>query len=90
MGVKVSFLNEMPTEAQSQVKALIPRDALREVDGKTIVFVVKEGKLEKRVVTTGNLTGSEVGILAGIIPGEQLVIKGPPSMKDGQAVKIKT
>ena len=89
MGVKVAFLNEAPSESQSQVKALIPKEALREVEGRKIVFVVKNDRLEQRVVTPGNLSGDEIGILAGIMPGEQLVVKGPNSMKDGQKVKIK-
>jgi RND family efflux transporter MFP subunit len=89
MGVKVTFLSEARSESQSQVKALIPRDALRETEGRNIVFVVKNGRLEQRVVTPGNLSGDEIEILAGITPGEQLVVQGPSSMKDGQKVKVK-
>lgn len=88
MGIKVFFLSESSKEKNSQVQALIPKDALRETNGKKSVFVVKDGKLQNRFVTIGHITESNVEILNGIFPGEQLVISGPSQLKEGQKVKV--
>lgn len=88
MGVKVSFLSKKMTEKQSDVKALIPREALYESDGKTIVFVLKDGKIEKRAVKAGYENGTDVEIIAGIVPGEQLVLDPSKTLKEGQKVKV--
>jgi len=94
MGVKVAFLSgEQPgskaSGKASPVKGLIPRGALREADGKKVVFLVREGKVERRVVTLGAERGNDVEVLAGVAEGDTLVVKGPENLRDGQAVEIK-
>lgn len=92
MGVKVAFLNEEPAGAKSKgpaAKALIPRAAVRNENGNSIVYVVKEGKLERRAVSLGGDRGSNVEVLAGVTPGDTLVVRGPETLREGQAVEIK-
>jgi len=68
---------------------LIPQDAVREENGKKIVFNVKEGRLERRAVTIGGTRGSDAVILAGISAGDTVIVKGPANLHDGEAVEIK-
>jgi RND family efflux transporter MFP subunit len=91
MGVKVTFLGDEPVEKKGAVApaALIPPDAVRTEDGKKIVFLVKDGHVERRAVTTGNTRGTDLEILAGLSPGDSVVVKGPANLRDGQAVEIK-
>ena len=91
MGVKVTFLGEAPVEKKGEVApaALIPSDAVRDENGKKIVFIVKGGHLERRAVTTGGTRGTDLEILAGLNPGDSVVVKGPANLRDGQAVEIK-
>jgi RND family efflux transporter MFP subunit len=94
MGVKVAFLGDepSPTGASDGVatpKALIPSSAVRQEGGKPIVFLVRDGKLERRAVTLGSQRGDDVQVLAGVNDGDPLVIKGPASLRDGQAVEVK-
>ena len=91
MGVKVTFLGEAPVEHKGEVApaALIPPDAVRDDGGKKIVFIVKDGHLERRAVTTGGTRGTDVEILAGLNAGDSVVVKGPANLRDGQAVEIK-
>src|ERR1700722_12269833 len=91
MGVKVTFLGEAPVEKKGETApaALIPPDAVRDDNGKKIVFIVKDGHLERRAVTTGGTRGTDLEILAGLNAGDPVVVKGPANLRDGQAVEIK-
>ena len=89
MGVKVSFLAGERPEGQPQVRALAPRDAVRDIGGQPVAFVIRDGRLERRAVSLGNNLGAEVEVTAGLSPGEQVVVKGPERRRDGQRVKVK-
>jgi HlyD family secretion protein len=94
MGVKVAFLgDEQPRAAAGSAaaapKALIPNSAVRQQDGKANVFLVRDGKVERRAVTLGSQRGDDVEVLAGLSEGDTLVAKVPENLRDGQAVAIK-
>ncbi len=93
MGIKVAFLSEerpgLNSGKANSVKALIPRGAVREADGKKIVFVVRDGKLERRAVSLGAERGGDIEVLAGVSAGDAVVMKGPENLREGQAVETK-
>ena len=69
--------------------ALVPPGAVRNEDGKKVVFLVKDGHAERRAVTTGGTRGTDLEILAGLAAGDVVVVKGPANLRDGQTVEIK-
>ena len=89
MGVKVAFLGEERRSDQPQVQALVPREAVREVQGKQVVFAYRDGTLERRAVSVGSARGSDLEIIAGLSPGDQVVVRGPEGLHDGERVKVK-
>lgn len=91
MGVKVAFLDDAPAAKgrASEAKALIPKTAVREDAGKSVVFIVKEQKLERRAVSLGAERGGDVEVMAGISPGDMLVVRGGDKLREGQAVEVK-
>ena len=89
MGVKVSFLSSEETPGNTDVRSLIPRQAVRDVDGKQAVFQFKEGKLTMRPVKLGQTRGNEIEVLEGIAAGDQVVVNGPERLEDGQRAEIK-
>ena len=93
MGVKVAFLeDEAPKkkDPNAQVaKAVIPQGAVRKEGNSQYVLMVKNGLLERRGVTLGTERGTDVDVIAGVNPGDMLVVKGPETLKDGQGVEIK-
>ncbi|HEY6307992.1 MAG TPA: efflux RND transporter periplasmic adaptor subunit [Candidatus Angelobacter sp.] len=91
MGVKVAFLDDAPVAKgrATDAKALIPRTAVRDDAGKSVVFVVKQQKLERRAVSLGAERGSDVEVIAGISPGDMLVVHGGEGLREGQAVEVK-
>ena len=92
MGVKVAFLNDEPARPQgksSDARAVVPQSAVHNDGGNRFVFLVHDSKLERRAVTLGGERGSDIEVMAGVSPGETLVIKGAGSLREGQAVAIK-
>jgi RND family efflux transporter MFP subunit len=91
MGVKVSFLSDLPakTGKTSDAKAIVPHSAVRNEGGRQVVLIVQDGKLERRAVTLGTERGSDVEVMAGVVPGDKLVVKGADTLHEGQAVEIK-
>ncbi|HXC42080.1 MAG TPA: efflux RND transporter periplasmic adaptor subunit [Candidatus Dormibacteraeota bacterium] len=94
MGVKVIFLNEQKTGANSkgrdgEPKTLIPQSAVRQQKGDYSVFLVRNGKVERHAISLGGEQGSDVEVLAGVSPGDKLVVGGPNSLHEGEAVDVK-
>ena len=93
MGVKVTFLEDTEKskkhEDKSPAVALVPQKAVRQDNASKYVFLVKDGVLERRAVTLGSERGSDVEILAGLQPDQTVVVSGPDTLRDGQAVQIK-
>src|ERR1700722_7089363 len=91
MGVKVAFLSDQPTaEGKAPVaKAIIPQNVVRKEGDAPVVWLVKDGKIERRAVTLGAEHGSDVEVMAGVSPGDSMVLRGPEGLHEGQAVEIK-
>jgi RND family efflux transporter MFP subunit len=91
MGVKVSFLKEEePAQAAAPVaRVSVAKTAIRTLDGKTVVFVLRDDRVERRAVRAGLEDGNDVEVLSGLSAGERVVIEGPATLKDGDRVTIK-
>jgi RND family efflux transporter MFP subunit len=90
MGVKVTFLGDAPVEKKGETPpaAMVSSDAIRDDAGKSVVFLLKDGKVERRAITAGNPRGSDTEILAGLQPGDVVVTKSPSPLKDGEEVQV--
>ena len=90
MGVKVSFLNERPANqaAAARPRLLVPKAAIRSADGRSIVFVMHDDRVERRAVSVGTTTGEQTEVLSGINAGDRVVVDGPQTLKDGDKVKV--
>ena len=91
MGVKVSFLREeeAPSTAAPASSVSVPKAAVKTDNGSTIVFVLKDDRVERRAVKAGLETGDEVEVLSGLTAGERVVVDAPPQLKDGDRVKVR-
>jgi RND family efflux transporter MFP subunit len=85
MSVKVAF--QSADQAKPARRDLtIPRAALRQSDGDNVVWIVRDGRAERRAVAVGAERGDQVTIAAGISGGERVVVDGPDDLVDGQRV----
>ena len=98
MGVKVAFLGEgdrqaaLPSGEQpgaARALARVPRAALRQDRGQLVAFVVRGDRVERRAVRITAAPGDEAAVLAGLTPGEQVVVDGPPDLADGRKVVVR-
>lgn len=93
MGIKVTFLGQeqaqKKTGSASAAAVLVPESAVRDDHGKTIVFLVKDNHAERRAVTVAGKRGEDAEVIAGLNPGDNVVVKGPQNLQDGQSVEIR-
>jgi RND family efflux transporter MFP subunit len=88
MGVKVSFL-QGAADTAAAASVLVPREAVRSEGDRRYAFVVKDGRVERRAVSTGRERGSDIEIVAGLRRGEEVVARSGRELKDGARVSLK-
>jgi RND family efflux transporter MFP subunit len=66
----------------------VPRTALHTRGGLVGVFVVEAGRSAFRLVTTAEATGDFVEVLAGLEPGDQLIVSAPPGLEVDVPVEV--
>jgi HlyD family secretion protein len=67
---------------------LIPGSALVKQDGKNLVYVVLNDKVEPREVKVGLNAGDSVQVVSGLALGEQVVTSGQAHLQPGDTVKV--
>lgn len=94
MGAKVEFL-ESPRAAPagsavavSRPRILVPAAAVRSEDGRSVVWLIRDGRLQRRDVDAGPVSGSFREIRSGLSGGEQVLVGGVETPREGQRVKI--
>ena len=85
MSVKVAFRGEAETKVTAR-NITIPKSAIRQRDGRDVVWVMKEGRVERRAITTAGIHGDEAGIAAGLGAGERVVVEGGDNLNEGARV----
>lgn len=94
MGAKVAFLADPdPAPAAGAAVAtgavVVPSAAVREREGRAVVFVVEDGRAAARSVSPRPM-GAERAILAGgVAAGEMVVIDAPEHLADGSPVRVR-
>jgi RND family efflux transporter MFP subunit len=91
MGATVEFL-ELTDEVQpaAPARVFVPAAAVRDESGLQIVWVVRDGRVERREVEAGPVTGERREIRVGVSAGEQLVVAGHEGLEDGSRVRVVT
>jgi len=99
MTASVTFQEKRPAGAAAGSEAvrtpggpviLVPRRAVTEQSGQSIVWVVTAGTAARRPVTLGAERLDQIEVRSGVVPGE-MVILSPPSaaLSDGGVVRVK-
>ena len=91
MGIKVRFLDDAPVAAVNNQgpRVRVPSSAVQRSGDETYVWVVSEGKVERRAITTGAENDGQTEVLAGVRAGEELVAPVVEGLEDGGKVKLK-
>jgi RND family efflux transporter MFP subunit len=65
---------------------VIPKVAVITKEGRSHVLVITDGRVDERVVQTGNSTGDVIAVTKGLRSGEKVVVKPPEGLRNGQLV----
>jgi RND family efflux transporter MFP subunit len=90
MGVKVSFLTERQAETpavEARPRLLVPKAAVRTDNGQSVVFVVRDDRVERRAVKVGAADGDRIEVISGLNSGDRIVVEGHDGLADGSRVK---
>jgi len=66
---------------------LIGEEAVVNEGLRQLVYVVKDDKVERRVITMGQRQGGRVEIVEGLAPGETIIVRGVQRVRPGATVK---
>jgi HlyD family secretion protein len=89
MNSTVKFLaDEKKSDSAKPSGIFVPTTAVRDHDGKKVVFLIYNGKALMREVQV--ISQRSGGLLvSGLNGGEDVITAGPPNLKDGDKIKIK-
>ena len=91
MGARVDFLDTARVAragAAATPRFRLPSAAVRELNGQSVVWLVRNGKLESRQVEAGPVSGGFREIRSGLSGGEMVLTGGVDTPKAGMRVKV--
>jgi len=89
MSAKVHFLPRAShAAADTQALLVVPSSAVAERNGRSVVFVVQQGRAAEVLVVTGRQLGSSVAIREGLRPGVEVVDSVGARLRSGVKVTV--
>jgi RND family efflux transporter MFP subunit len=91
MAIKVTFLRPSGESAvlRAQSMPLVPKAAIKREGDQSFSFVVRGDTVEKRAVKLGGADNDRLEVLAGLLPGDRVVISPPAELNDGSKVLLR-
>jgi HlyD family secretion protein len=87
MSVKVGFRETDAGGPAASAAVAVTKSAVQQQDGRDVVWVVQNGRAERRAITVSLTTADEAVIGAGVAAGEKVVVKTASGLTDGARVK---
>jgi membrane fusion protein (multidrug efflux system) len=81
------FMNVRLARGAAEV-LVVPEEALVPEQGDVFVFVVQDGSVSKRKITTGQRSVGSVQVTDGLRAGELVVIEGTQKLREGASVSL--
>jgi HlyD family secretion protein len=91
MNATVKFLSNEPDKksaSSAPTGVFVPSTAVRDRDGKKVVFLAFNGKVLMREVQIVSQRSGGV-LVQGLVGGESVITTAPPNLKDGDKIKLK-
>ena len=87
MSAKVSFLSQEVTAEQQKPLVAVASDAIVQRDGRSVVYVVRDGRAVEVPVTPGAKIGDTTAVAGDVKPGEKAVAHPSPALRRGAPVE---
>jgi len=68
---------------------LVPVTSVETVSGTSRVYVIKDGKVEERIVTLGERVRDQIELTSGVLAGEIVAAEPNGRLSDGAAVRVR-
>ena len=89
MNATVRFLaNEKPRDSTVPTGVFVPSTAMRDRDGKKVVYLAHNGKVVARQIQVVS-ERTNGALVDGLVGGESVITTAPANLKDGDKIKIK-
>jgi RND family efflux transporter MFP subunit len=83
------FATALITQPPGAAALLVPSTAVETIAGTGRVYVVKNGKIEERIVTVGQTVGDRVELTSGVVKEEIVASEPSGRLSDGQLVNVR-
>ncbi len=88
MGARVEFLDSASTRTDAPTRIFVPADAVRSEGGGTIVWVVRQGRVNRVSIEAGPVSGGRREVRSGLSGGESVVVGPATGLEDGDKVNV--
>jgi len=88
-GLRLGLFGRVAVPVGETSQPRVPASALVQRGQMEMVFIVVDGKAQMRLVKSGKRYGDEVELVAGVNPGERVVVEGAEKLLDGQPIEKK-
>jgi HlyD family secretion protein len=89
MGVKVAFRSSADEPSAARAAIVVPKSAVRQESGQAIVYVLANGRVERRSITTGASRDDQLTVLAGLVSGEKIILEPLDKIQNGDRAEEK-
>jgi len=90
MSAKVAFLSQEVPADQRSARPAVSATAIVEREGRSVVFAVRSDKVSATPIHTGRNLGDLVEVTQGLQPGDKVVLRPSPKLRDGMTVRVAT
>ncbi|HET6654848.1 MAG TPA: efflux RND transporter periplasmic adaptor subunit [Gammaproteobacteria bacterium] len=91
MGVQVWFYEKAAPKAKHEpIALLVPAKAVHGGGTDRYVYLIADGRAERRAVTVGPEQNGKVTVLSGLSGGQRVIVSSPHPLHDGDKVEAKT
>jgi RND family efflux transporter MFP subunit len=90
MGARVEFLAVDSAGADQPSRVFVPAAAVLAEGGGTVVWVVREGVVNRVDIDAGPVSGGRREVRSGLSGGESVVLDPPAGLNDGDKVNVVT
>jgi membrane fusion protein, multidrug efflux system len=83
------FATALVRQPDAAAALLVPSTAVETIAGTSRVYVVKDNKVQARIVTTGEKVASQIELTSGVAKDEAVATEPKGRLSDGQTVKAR-
>ena len=86
--LRAGMLLSINVERSVEQVLQVPESAIIPIEDKHFVFIIVDGKAQRKEVVTGRRKPGIVEVVSGLVDGEPVVIEGALKLRDGTSVSV--